>query len=91
MAPNCSEAGVLGVLPGIIGLLQTNEAIKTILDIGETLSGRFLLFDALETEFTELKLRRDPNCVACGEHADIDDLLEQHRRGDVLIPACRIA
>ncbi len=91
MAPNCSEAGVLGVLPGIIGLLQANEALKTVLNIGETLSGRFLLFDALETEFTELKLRRDPTCVACGEHADIDDLLEQHKRGDVLIPACRIA
>jgi molybdopterin/thiamine biosynthesis adenylyltransferase/rhodanese-related sulfurtransferase len=91
MAPNCSEAGVLGVLPGIIGLLQTNEALKTVLGIGETLSGRFLLFDALETEFTELKLRRDPGCVACGQHADIDDLLEQHKRGDVLIPACRIA
>jgi molybdopterin/thiamine biosynthesis adenylyltransferase/rhodanese-related sulfurtransferase len=91
MAPNCSEAGVLGVLPGIIGLLQTNEAMKAVLGIGETLAGRFLLFDALQTEFTELKLRRDPNCVACGEHADIDDLLEQHKRGDVLIPACRIS
>jgi sulfur-carrier protein adenylyltransferase/sulfurtransferase len=91
MAPNCSENGVLGVLPGIIGLLQTNEAFKEILNIGETLSGRFLLFDALDTEFSQVKLRRDPNCVACGPHADIDDLLEQHKRGDVLIPACRIA
>ncbi len=91
MAPNCSEAGVLGVLPGVIGLLQANEAIKQALGIGETLAGRFLLFDALETEFTTLKLRRDPQCVACGEHADIDDLIEQHKRGDVLIPACRIA
>lgn len=91
LAPNCSEAGVLGVLPGIIGLLQTNEALKLVLNIGETLAGRFLLFDALEAEFTELKLRRDPHCVACGEHADIDDLIEQHKRGDVLIPACRIA
>jgi sulfur-carrier protein adenylyltransferase/sulfurtransferase len=91
LAPNCTEAGVLGVLPGVIGLLQANEAIKLVLNIGETLAGRFLLFDALETEFTELKLRRDPHCVACGEHADIDDLIEQHKRGDVLIPACRIA
>jgi molybdopterin/thiamine biosynthesis adenylyltransferase/rhodanese-related sulfurtransferase len=91
MAPNCTEAGVLGVLPGVIGLLQANEALKLALGIGNTLAGRFLLFDALEAEFTELKLRRDPTCVACGEHADIDDLLEQHRRGDVLIPACRIA
>ena len=91
MAPNCSEAGVLGVLPGVIGLLQSNEAIKLALNIGTTLVGRFLLFDALETEFTELKLRRDPHCVACGPDADIDDLIEQHKRGDVLIPACRIA
>jgi molybdopterin/thiamine biosynthesis adenylyltransferase len=91
LAPNCTDAGVLGVLPGIIGLLQANEALKLALNIGETLTGRFQLFDALEAEFTELKLRRDPHCVACGEHADIDDLLEQHRRGDVLIPACRIA
>lgn len=91
MAPNCTEAGVLGVLPGVIGLLQSNEALKLALNTGNTLAGRFLLFDALEAEFTELKLRRDPHCVACGEHADIDDLLEQHRRGDVLIPACRIA
>ena len=91
MAPNCSEAGVLGVLPGVIGLLQANEAIKLALNIGESLAGRFMLFDALEAEFTNLKLRRDPHCVACGEHADIDDLIEQHKRGDVLIPACRIA
>lgn len=91
MAPNCSEAGVLGVLPGVIGLLQSNEAIKVALGIGTSLAGRFLLFDALEAEFTELKLRRDPHCVACGPDADIDDLIEQHKRGDVLIPACRIA
>lgn len=91
MAPNCSEAGVLGVLPGVIGLLQSNEALKVALGIGEPLVGRFLLFDALEAEFTSLKLRRDPHCVACSEHADIDDLIEQHKRGDVLIPACRIS
>jgi sulfur-carrier protein adenylyltransferase/sulfurtransferase len=91
MAPNCTEAGVLGVLPGVIGLLQANEALKLALGVGESLAGRFLLFDALEAEFTTLKLRRDPQCVACGPHADIDDLIEQHKRGDVLIPACRIA
>jgi sulfur-carrier protein adenylyltransferase/sulfurtransferase len=91
MAPNCSEAGVLGVLPGVIGLLQANEALKLALGIGESLAGRFLLFDALDAEFTTLKLRRDPLCVACGENADLDDLIEQHKRGDVFIPACRIA
>ena len=90
MAPNCSENGVMGVLPGVIGLLQANEAIKLALGIGDPLVGRFLLFDALESSFMELKLRRDPSCVACGEHADLDDLLDQHRRGDVYIPGCAL-
>jgi len=65
LAPGCSVAGVLGVVPGILGMLQTNEALKVLLGIGETLAGRLVLFDALETEFTELKLRRDPNCPVC--------------------------
>jgi molybdopterin/thiamine biosynthesis adenylyltransferase/rhodanese-related sulfurtransferase len=69
LAPGCSVAGVLGVVPGIFGLLQTNEALKVLLGIGNTLSGRLLLFDALETEFTELKLRRDPNCPVCSDAA----------------------
>ena len=60
LAPGCSVAGVLGVVPGIMGLLQTNEALKLLLGIGETLAGRLLLFDALDTSFTELRLRRDP-------------------------------
>lgn len=90
MAPNCSENGVMGVLPGIVGLLQANEALKLALGIGDPLVGRFLLFDALESSFMELKLRRDPNCVACGEHADLEDLLEQHRLGEILIPGCAL-
>ena len=69
LAPGCSVAGVLGVVPGILGLLQTNEALKVLLGIGNTLAGRLLLFDALETEFTELKLRRDPNCPVCSDAA----------------------
>jgi len=69
LAPGCSVAGVLGVVPGILGLLQANEALKVLLGIGNTLSGRLLLFDALETEFTELKLRRDPNCPVCSDAA----------------------
>jgi len=69
LAPGCSVAGVLGVVPGILGLLQTNEALKVLLGIGHTLAGRLVLFDALETEFTELQLRRDPNCPACGDEA----------------------
>jgi hypothetical protein len=62
-------AGVLGVVPGILGMLQTTEALKVLLKIGETLAGRLLLFDALEMEFTELKLRRDPNCPVCSDAA----------------------
>jgi len=69
LAPGCSVAGVLGVVPGILGLLQTNEALKVLLGIGQTLAGRLVLFDALETEFTELKLRRDPKCPVCSDAA----------------------
>jgi molybdopterin/thiamine biosynthesis adenylyltransferase/rhodanese-related sulfurtransferase len=69
LAPGCSVAGVLGVVPGILGMLQTNEALKVLLGIGTTLSGRLLLFDALETEFTELRLRRDPACPVCSDEA----------------------
>ncbi len=71
LAPSCAEAGVLGVLPGIIGSLQAIEAIKLILGIGDPLIGRLLLYDALETSFRELKLRRDPDCPVCGTNATI--------------------
>ncbi len=69
LAPGCSVAGVLGVVPGIMGLLQANEVLKVLLGIGTTLAGRLLLVDALETEFTELRLRRDPACPVCSEAA----------------------
>ncbi len=69
LAPGCSVAGVLGVVPGIMGLLQTNEALKVLLGIGDTLAGRLLLFDALDASFTELKLRRDPACPVCSDAA----------------------
>ncbi len=69
LAPGCSVAGVLGVVPGILGLLQANEVLKLLLGIGTTLAGRLLLFDALETEFTELTLRRDPACPVCSDSA----------------------
>ena len=72
MAPSCAEAGVLGVLPGIIGLLQANEAIKLILGVGEPLVGRLLTFDALETRFSELRLRRDPSCPVCADGAKVE-------------------
>jgi sulfur-carrier protein adenylyltransferase/sulfurtransferase len=67
MAPSCQEAGVLGVLCGVVGSLQANEAIKILLGIGKPLAGRLLMFDALGTKFRELKLRRDPTCPTCGE------------------------
>jgi molybdopterin/thiamine biosynthesis adenylyltransferase/rhodanese-related sulfurtransferase len=66
LAPGCSVAGVLGVVPGIMGLLQTNELMKLLLGVGDPLIGRLLIFDALDASFTELKLRRDPDCPACG-------------------------
>ncbi len=74
LAPSCAEAGVLGVLPGIIGLLQATETIKLLLGIGEPLVGRLSTYDALAGEFNELRLFRDPNCPACGEHAHLGDL-----------------
>ncbi len=69
LAPGCSVAGVLGVVPGIMGLLQANEVLKLLLGMGNTLVGRLVLFDALETEFTELTLGRDPACPVCSDAA----------------------
>jgi molybdopterin/thiamine biosynthesis adenylyltransferase/rhodanese-related sulfurtransferase len=74
LAPSCSEAGVLGVLPGIIGLLQAVETIKLLLDLGEPLVGRLLTYDALSGEFNELRLFRDPECAACGENGHPENL-----------------
>ncbi|HSX21676.1 MAG TPA: molybdopterin-synthase adenylyltransferase MoeB [Gaiellaceae bacterium] len=76
LAPSCAEGGVLGVLPGIIGSLQASEALKLALGIGESLAGRLLLFDALATEFSEVTLRRDPNCPVCGEHPTITEYID---------------
>ena len=69
LAPSCAEAGVLGVLPGIIGSIQAVEAIKLLLNLGDPLVGRLLAYDALEQTFRTFKIRRDPDCPACGEHA----------------------
>ncbi len=74
LAPSCAEAGVLGVLPGIIGLLQAIETIKLLLDIGDPLVGRLLTYDGLAGEFSELHLYRDPQCPACGENAHPENL-----------------
>ena len=70
-APSCAEAGVLGVLPGIIGLIQATEALKLIVGAGETLAGRLLHFDALKMKFREFNLRRDPQCPVCGDTPSI--------------------
>jgi sulfur-carrier protein adenylyltransferase/sulfurtransferase len=84
LAPSCSEAGVLGVLPGIVGSLQAVEAIKVLLGIGDTLQGRLLAYDALEQSFRTFKVRRDPACPACGPDAgelviaEYDDLCMPH-------------
>ena len=76
LAPSCAEGGVLGVLPGVIGSLQANEALKLGLGIGEPLVGRLLMFDALAGEFTEIRLRRDPECPVCGENPTITDYID---------------
>ena len=84
LAPSCAEAGVLGVLPGIIGSLQAMEAIKMLLGLGDPLVGRLLAYDALEQSFRTFKLRRDPTCPACGPDAgeiviaEYDDLCMPH-------------
>jgi len=76
LVPSCAEGGVLGVLPGVIGVIQATEAIKIILGKGSSLSGRLLLYDAMQMKFREVKLRRDPGCPACGEHPSISDVTE---------------
>jgi molybdopterin/thiamine biosynthesis adenylyltransferase len=76
MAPSCDEAGVLGVLPGVIGLIQATEAIKVILGKGETLKGRLLTYDALNMAFKTFKVRRDPKCAVCGENPTIREVTD---------------
>jgi molybdopterin/thiamine biosynthesis adenylyltransferase/rhodanese-related sulfurtransferase len=76
LAPSCAEGGVLGVLPGIIGSLQANEALKLILGTGDSLAGRLLLFDALGTTFDEVSVKRDPACPVCGEHPTITEYVD---------------
>jgi adenylyltransferase/sulfurtransferase len=76
LVPSCAEGGVLGILPGIVGLLQANEVVKLILGIGTPLIGRLLLFDALAMAFRELKLRRDPNCPVCGPNPTVRELID---------------
>jgi adenylyltransferase/sulfurtransferase len=76
LVPSCAEGGVLGVLPGIIGVIQATEAIKLILGVGDPLIGRFLIYDALKMRFRELKLRKDPDCPVCGTHPTVTKLID---------------
>ena len=76
LVPSCAEAGVIGVLPGVIGSLQALEAIKWVTGAGTSLAGRLLLFDALDLRWRELKLKRDPECPACGDAPSIDRLID---------------
>jgi rhodanese-related sulfurtransferase len=76
LVPSCAEGGVLGILPGIIGTIQANEAVKLLLGIGEPLIDRLLLFDALAMEFREVHLAKDPSCPVCGENPTVTALID---------------
>jgi adenylyltransferase/sulfurtransferase len=76
LVPSCAEGGVLGILPGTIGLIQATEAVKLILGIGEPLVGRLMLYDALGMRFRELKLRKNPECPVCGDHPTVTKLID---------------
>jgi adenylyltransferase/sulfurtransferase len=76
LVPSCAEAGVLGILPGLIGTIQATETVKLILGIGQTLAGRFLIYDAMRMRFRELSLRKDPDCPVCGTHPTVTALID---------------
>jgi molybdopterin/thiamine biosynthesis adenylyltransferase/rhodanese-related sulfurtransferase len=79
LVPSCAEGGVLGILPGVVGLIQATEAVKLILGKGEPLVGRLLLYDALNMRFRELKLRKNPECPICGDRRSIHELIDYHQ------------
>ncbi|MEO5952718.1 MAG: rhodanese-like domain-containing protein, partial [Chloroflexia bacterium] len=76
LVPSCAEGGVLGILPGTIGTIQATETIKLLLGIGKPLVGRLLLYNALDMEFRELRLRKDPECPVCGENPTVTELID---------------
>lgn len=87
LVPSCSEAGILGAVTGVMGTLQATEVLKEILGIGESMSGRVLVWDALSARFRTIKLRPDPACIACGPNATLKDL---SGHGDTSGPACAV-
>jgi adenylyltransferase/sulfurtransferase len=87
LAPSCDEAGTLGVLPGIVGLLEANEAVKLLLNIGQSLIGRLLMVDALAVEFRTLRLKRDPKCPVCGDGAHFKDFVDYEVSTAIPTPA----
>ena len=86
LVPSCAEGGVLGVLPGIIGVIQATEAIKLIIGAGHSLVGRLMLFDALKMSFRTLKLQRDPSCPVCGDHPTVTKLIDYEQFCGILPP-----
>ena len=88
LVPSCSEAGVLGAVTGVMGTLQATEVLKEILGIGDTLSGKLLVWDALASRFRTIRLRKDPRCALCGPEATIRDL--SGHADDLAGPACAV-
>jgi adenylyltransferase/sulfurtransferase len=76
MVPSCQEAGVLGAVAGVIGLLQANEALKEILGMGKSMAGRLLIFNALSLCFDEIGIQRNPHCPLCGDNPNIKELID---------------
>src|SRR4029079_10891710 len=76
LVPSCAEGGVLGILPGTIGTIQATETLKLLLGIGKPLVGRLLLYNALDMEFREMRLRKDPNCPVCGANPTVTKLID---------------
>jgi sulfur-carrier protein adenylyltransferase/sulfurtransferase len=87
LVPSCAEGGVLGVLPGVIGVIQATESIKLLTGVGNPLIGRFLIYDALNMKFRELKLRRDPDCPVCGTHPTVTKLIDYDQFCGIVQPA----
>jgi adenylyltransferase/sulfurtransferase len=87
LVPSCAEGGVLGILPGLVGVIQATEVIKLILNIGDTLAGRLLLVDALTMNFRTLKLRKNPNCPVCGTHPTVTALIDYDQFCGIAPPA----